>query len=176
MPSTIKTQNFSSYTTEYHRENWTGAVMSCVVDALKGETVLIELDNSTGFTVEGRLTGITNGIWGSNWTYVVVASDSNPNGVAYPLNKVGVIVTLSNSNAKWDAQANYRKLESAAIKAGRAKIGEGREWGKWSAAPGKYAGSFHVTYEPNTGNAHYADKCGTRGWCPVVVNHLLVLA
>jgi hypothetical protein len=164
----IKARDFNKNTTDPTRDTWTGATMAAVVEAAKGEVVMIETDNMTGHVSVGKLIGVIPSHGGYNFPQVLIEF-SDGTRTSFLLFKCGNVVTTTDTPIKWDALKAYREQQGAAIAAGRAKIGKGREWGRWEAEPCIYPRTFNVVYTPHTGNPHYADKWGTRGHVRVTV-------
>ena len=70
------------------------------------------------------------------------------------------------------AVESHRRECSAAIRYAADRHGEveGRAWGSWKATPGY--DYVDVTYTPHTGNDHYRDKWGERGYWRVYLRDL----
>lgn len=144
----ITPQDFSPSTIDPQRDRWTAGKLRHVIDALRGEPVLIVTDTMTGHAEQGVLVDVLPE------NRVVIDGHPRPRPVAHLDFKCGVIVPLTErgARAKWDALNSYRDEGTAAIRAARPEAeAAGHTYGKWSAVPGLR--DVHVTYEPQREDA-----------------------
>ena len=112
---TVKAQDFSSYTTDNNRFNWTARKMEILVESLTpGATVAVEVDKMTGHTVIGRLIGVLDGIpgRGSRVTIETDLRDGSTQRTNYLLSNVGTsILILAGDESRPGGGAKWRALD-----------------------------------------------------------------
>jgi hypothetical protein len=123
--SAITAADFSSRTTDSDRHRWTPGKMIHLVKALGDTPVAIVLDTYTGNTqVNVRLSGVrqTPGYGSFQVLVTRVDGDDVERGCWHPLDKVGTVIVLGRSNARWDALRSYADERIAAILNARPKL------------------------------------------------------
>lgn len=169
MGAAITPEDFSSSLVDHNRRRWTMGKMRHVVTAAADHRCLVVIDGLAHVDVElvavreshdgpgGRLV--------TRYRYGTGERDHNDTG--YRLEEVGTVVDLQDTRTKHEAIESYRNEVAAAIQYVRQVHGEaeGRAWGRWTGEVTQYGAV--VRYEPATGNPHYADHWGTKGfWKP----------
>lgn len=152
---------------DHRRVQWNSGAMRHVIAALAGAPVMIITDSQTGSTMLGAiLRGVRHGVYGNSDELLV---EYRGRVTAYKLFTVGEMIVplvdeMGRQGAKWVAIDSYRTERSAAIQLAQREHGEteGRGWGNWEA--GLFIDTVQVTYKPSTGNPHFADKAGERGY------------
>jgi hypothetical protein len=100
------------------RDTWSPGAMRHLVKALDGAPVVIVCEKATGFT-EANVTlgGVRESGYGS---YQVLVqrdhSDGTTSACWYPLDKIGVVITLGDSAPRWKAIDAYREEHTRAVR------------------------------------------------------------
>lgn len=165
----IRAQDFSSSTRDALRDRWTGGKLRHLVAALDGAPVAIIVDKATGFALVGaRLVGVRSGSLYVDEAQVIVETthaDGTTTRTAYRASAIGdTVIPLGERvgrGAKWDLTDAVRREARAAIDRAMTDHGTDRAWGAWTSRP--LIDGVLVTYEPHTGNEHFADVRGERG-------------
>lgn len=166
LTTAITSRNFTP-ATDHRRVEWNSGALRHVVAALAGKPVMIITDAQTGSTMLGaKLIQVQHSIR-SNHDEVLVEYQGQR--TAHKIFNIGEVIVplvdeVGEQGAKWVALASYRVEKAQAVAKACADHGasEGREWGHWEAK--LFTSTAQVTYKPHTGNPHYADKAGTRGY------------
>lgn len=152
---------------DHRRIQWNSGAMRHVIAALAGAPVMIITDSQTGSAMLGAiLKGVRYGRYGNSDELLV---EYQGRVTAFKLFTIGdtivpLVDEMGRKSAKWVALDTYRIEKSKAVAKACTEHGasEGREWGEWSAK--LFIDTAQVTYKPSTGNPHYADKAGDRGF------------
>lgn len=161
------------------RFGWGGGAMRHLVAALDGRKVAVVTDTATGGVVNNVvLVAVVSGWAGNGYALRVSDTYTREDGrevsreTDYPLSKVGPVIDLSEfTDTKWKALRTFGDEVAAAIRLAQNAHGkdEGREWGRWRGTPMGTSAHVDVTYEPHTGNPHYAGRAGERGYWRIAV-------
>lgn len=157
--SAINARDFNKNTKDADRDNWISGAMHHLVKALNGAPVAIVLDKHTGFTEVNVTLGGVRQTPGYGTFQVLVQrtfSDGQTGGCWYPLFKVGAVIELGNSRARWTALEAYgeeqtlacRKLQDEMV----SDLGVADRYalpsGKWEARV--FPGFVHASYDPQS--------------------------
>lgn len=154
-----------------YRVEWTAGALRHVIKALDGAPVALTVDGQTGHTVMNVvLVSLRTSFYGDHAELIVRYPAGHE--TAHLVFKLGeVIIPLAEtekhrntSGPKWQALKTYDEEKAAAVARAQREHGEteGRAWGVWAAKPAlRYV---YVEYTPSTGNPHFADKWGKRGF------------
>lgn len=117
--SAISARDFSDKVADPNRDEWNSGAMHHLVKALNGSPVAIVLDKGTGFTEVNVTLGGVRQTPGYGTFQVLVQrahSEGTNSDCWYPLFKVGTVIELGDSHARWTALESYRVEKSAAIR------------------------------------------------------------
>lgn len=177
--SAIVPSDFSERVTDPNRNLWTVGTMQYAVRAAQGHRVTLVTDTRTGFTVHNvRLVKAYYGGPGSGPRIRVSYEYESGKWqeTNYYLPGCGIVIVHPNESGDTSGYGKYPALEmhrrdiSSATAKARAEVPAGKagEWGSWKATAIDN-GTFDVTYEPHTGNPHFADQWGERYYVRVRV-------
>jgi len=164
----LRAQDLSERITDDDRYRWTGGKMRHALAALGETPVIICTDRQTGHTmVNVILVGLRTGWGGCGYEVGIRSAFSDGSGstIWHRLDNIGdTIVPLAAHDAKWAMTRSYADEASYAVELAQAQHGkaEGHDWGVWTTDVG-YS-EVAVTYTPSTGNPHFADRWGKRGF------------
>ena len=157
--SAITARDFNDNTNDSHRDEWNSGAMHHLVKALKGAPVAVVLDKRTGFVEFNVTLGGVRQTPGYGTYQVLVErtySDGTTGGCWYPLLKVGAVIVLGESRARWEALESYREERIRAV----TKLGEklARQLGvnsRYDLPHGKFdarlfPGLVHVSFQPES--------------------------
>lgn len=155
---------------DFHVE-WTAGALRHVIKALDGVPVALVVSFQTGHTVMGVvLVGLRTSFHGDHPELIVRYPEGHETAhLVFTLGET--IIPLAQTEKhyrgggpKWEALKTYAEEKSAAVLRAQREHGEteGRAWGVWCAKPALH--HVYVEYTPSTGNPHFADKWGKRGF------------
>lgn len=116
--SAVNARDFNKNTADTNRDEWLPGAMHHLVKALNGAQVAIVLDKHTGFAEFNVTLGGVRQAPGYGTFQVLVQraySDGTTGGCWYPLFKVGTVIELGNSRARWEAMDTYGEWQTLAI-------------------------------------------------------------
>lgn len=116
--SAIEARDFSERVTDPNRDEWKSGAMHHLIKALAGAPVAVVLEKATGFTmVNVKLTGVRQTPGYGTFQVLVedTYSDGNTGRCWYPLYKVGTVIELGKSRARWVALDSYREERTQAV-------------------------------------------------------------
>ena len=135
MAQTIRPQSFDRFASPAFRRSpahseWDPAVLKVLVALLVGHRVIVETEAHTGHAVEATVVGWKDSTLHSNYPHVTLKS-VHGHLTNYRVSKIGVIMDLDDSNARWEASNQLHDLTGNALKALRAYLG-----GDWVVVDG----------------------------------------
>lgn len=157
--SAISPRDFNQNIKDPLRDEWTSGAMHHLTKALNGAPVAVVLDKSTGFAeINVTLGGVRQTPGYGTFQVIVkrVHSDGTQGGCWYPLFKVGTVIELGDSSARWTAVRAYREEQTAAIVALQkemaaelgAKDRSELPRGTWDAS--MFPGYVHASFKPES--------------------------
>jgi len=171
----VLASDFSNSLSDPVRERWTGGKLRHLIDALRGEPVVITTDAGNGHTIVGARLHMNLGRPNERVDVEYRVSDDLVQRVNYPMVGIGAAIiplTQAGHGAKWDALDSYRVERMNAVMAVQKIHGdpEGRSWGTWHASPRGEQGRIVVSYEPYPAATNPADtrSRGNRWWGSII--------
>lgn len=138
MGSTITPQDFSDYTTDKDRHQWTPGKLRHVIAALQGRRCIITAEAQTGFTLIGaRLHGLRQ-TPGYGTYQILVEWEYEPgksNRTWYSVMSIGAAIIGMDCDLRFPAAELLRNENAAALTAAREFLPE-CTYGAWKATPG----------------------------------------
>jgi len=127
MAQTIRPQAFDRFSSSTYRRSpahseWDPAVLKVLVDRLVGHRVVVEVDAFTGHAVEAVVVGWKNQTAHSDYPHVTLKS-VHGDLTNYRVSKIGVLMDLDNSDARWDADRELGERGDRALAAVRTFLG-----------------------------------------------------